>query len=258
MSSKMAKTAKSGSKMAAPAAKAERAPATADKGAYKPSPRSRVKRLPKRGHYDRETVHGILDAGLVAHIAYVIDGQPYVTPTAYWREGETIYWHGSAASRMLRAQAAGIPVCVTVTHLDGLVVARSGFHHSINYRSVMAFGQAHLVEDPAAKEKALEVFLERLYPGRWQQLRPATRQELKGTTVVAMAIQEASAKVRVGPPVDDEPDYALPCWAGVVPIVTTVGALQPDPLMVPGRPATEDLGDFQPGRAFDAILSGRD
>ena len=144
--------------------------------AYSPTDRSRVKRLHERGKYDRETVHAILDAGMIAHVAYVIPdesngGQPYVTPTAYWRDGDTLYWHGSSASRMLRTQSAGIPVCVTVTHLDGLVLARSGFHHSINYRSAMAFGKARKVEDIAEKERELNRFVDRIYPGTSTLLR---------------------------------------------------------------------------------------
>jgi nitroimidazol reductase NimA-like FMN-containing flavoprotein (pyridoxamine 5'-phosphate oxidase superfamily) len=141
-----------------------------------PTARTRVKRLPKRGHYDRAVVNEVLDAGFICHIGYVIDGQPYVTPTAYWREGEHIYWHGSSASRMLRAQTTGIPVCLTVTHLDGLVLARSAFHHSMNYRSVMAFGTAHVVDEPKAKEAAMRAFVERHYPGTGDdgRLAPAT------------------------------------------------------------------------------------
>ena len=185
---------------------------------FVPSARSKVKRLPKRGHYDRATVYAILDAGFICHVGYAIDGQPYVTPTAYWREGGAVYWHGSAASRMLRTLETGTDCCLTVTHLDGLVLARSAFHHSLNYRSVMLFGKAHKVEDADEKLSKLEAFVERLYPGRWQELRPVNAKELKATTVLGMHIDEASTKVRTGPPVDDEPDYALPVWAGVIPV----------------------------------------
>ena len=205
--------------------------------AYAPTSRTRVKRLPKRGHYDRATVHAILDAGFVAHIGYIIDGQPYVTPTSYWREGDQVYWHGSSASRMLRRQTQeAVPVCLTVTHVDGLVLARSGFHHSMNYRSVMALGTAELVSDSAEKLVALEAFVERLYPGRWSELRPVTGQELKATTVLRMTLDEVSAKVRTGPPVDDEEDYGLPCWAGVVPLATVRGRPEPDPRLLPDIP----------------------
>jgi nitroimidazol reductase NimA-like FMN-containing flavoprotein (pyridoxamine 5'-phosphate oxidase superfamily) len=195
---------------------------------HAPSARTRVRRMPARGHYDAPTVHAILDAGLICHVGYVIDGQPYVTPTGYWREGDRVYWHGSSASRMLRQQKEGIPVCFTVTHLDGIVFARSGFHHSMNYRSVMALGTAETVEGDPAKLAALEAFSERIAPGRWQEIRPPTVQELKGTTILHMDLEEASAKIRTGAPVDDEPDYALPCWAGVLPIRVAAGTPQPD------------------------------
>lgn len=202
--------------------------------AYKPTPRTRLRRLPKRAHYDRATVHAILDAGFVCHIGYTIDGQPYVTPTTYWRHGDRVYWHGSSASRMLRNVAGGIPVCFTVTHIDGFVLARSGFHHSVNFRSVMALGTAHAVTDPAEKQAALDAFVERLFPGRTAELRPPTRQELKATTVVGLELEEVSAKVRTGPPVDDEEDYALPVWAGVLPVRTSFGVPEPDPRLATG------------------------
>lgn len=190
--------------------------------AFTPTKRTRVKRMPKRGQYDRAAVYKILDAGAICHVGYVIDGSPYVTPTAYWRQGDRIYWHGSSASRMLR-NSDGAQVCLTVAMLDGFVLARSAFHHSVNYRSVMCFGTAHKVEDPDHKMQAMIDFVERLYPGRWNELRPVTAQEIKATTILGMDLNECVAKVRVGPPVDDEEDYALPIWAGVVPVTTTVG-----------------------------------
>jgi nitroimidazol reductase NimA-like FMN-containing flavoprotein (pyridoxamine 5'-phosphate oxidase superfamily) len=209
--------------------------------AYAPTSRTRVRRLPKRGHYDSPTVHAIIDAGIVAHVGYVIDGQPFVTPTACWRDGERIYWHGSSASRMLRSlQPEGVRACVTVTHLDGFVLARSGFHHSMNYRSVMAFGTAQAVTEPGRKLSALELFVEKLWPGRWRELRPVTAQELKATTILGMELGEVSAKVRTGPPVDDEEDYALPCWAGVIPVASVQGTPQPDPRL----PATIPLPSY--------------
>lgn len=211
---------------------------------FKPTPRTRVRRLHKRARYDRDTVYAILDAGFVCHVGYVIDGQPYVTPTAYWREGDHLYWHGSAASRMLRTLEAGVPCCVTVMHVDGLVMARSGFHHSVNYRSVMAFGTAHKVEDPAAKRAALDAFVERMYPGRNAQLRPPTRQELKATTVMSLALDEAVAKVRTGPPVDDEPDYALPIWAGVIPVRSAIAAPVDDARLAKGAKMQASLADL--------------
>lgn len=193
-----------------------------------PTARSRVKRLPERGRYDFETIAAILDAGFICHVGYVIDGQPYVTPTAYWRSGEHVYWHGSSASRMLRALAAGVDVCMTVAHVDGLVLARSAFHHSINYRSVMLFGKAEKLEDEGEKAEALEHFVGRLFPGRWTELRPVTSRELKATTVLRMPIVEGSAKIRTGPPKDDEEDYTWPVWAGVLPVRAVLGPPIPD------------------------------
>lgn len=209
--------------------------------AFTPTTRTQVRRMPKRGHYDRETVHAILDAGAIAHVGYVIDGQPYVTPTAYWRRGERIYWHGSSASRMLRTIDAGSRVCVEVSHIDGFVMARSAFHHSVNYRSVMAFGTAHKLTDEAEIVEALRDFTERLYPGRWDALRPIQPQEIKATTVLAMDLSEAVAKVRTGMPIDDDEDYALPIWAGVLPVQTRVLAPLDDPKNLPGLTAPDYL-----------------
>jgi nitroimidazol reductase NimA-like FMN-containing flavoprotein (pyridoxamine 5'-phosphate oxidase superfamily) len=221
---------------------------------FVPTDRSRVKRLHERGKYDEASVYAVLDAGFIAHIGYVIDGQPYVTPTAYWRRGRHLYWHGSSASRMLRTQAKDIPVCVTVSLLDGLVMARSGFHHSINYRAVMAFGRAHIIEDAAVKEAELDYFIERVSPGRLATLRPVDKQELKGTTLIGMEIEEASAKVRSGPPKDDEEDYALDIWAGVVPIRQVVGALENDPKLKAGIGVPEHMRRFAEGTRFDALI----
>jgi len=202
---------------------------------YESTPRTRIRRLPKRASYDHAAVHAVLDAGVLCHVGYVIDGQPYVTPTLYWRHGQRLYWHGSSASRMLRHLKDGVAACVTVSHLDGLVLARSGFHSSVNYRSVMALGTARLVPDED-KAGVLEDFVDRLLPGRWPELRPVTRQELKATTVLWMALEEVSAKIRTGMPVDDEEDYGLPVWAGVVPLATQIGAPQADPRLDPGTP----------------------
>lgn len=217
--------------------------------------RSKVRRLPKRGSSERADVYAILDSTILCHIAYVIDGQPYVTPTGFWREGDRLYWHGSSASRMLRSQANDLPVCLTVTHFDGLVLARSGFHHSINYRSVMAFGRASRIDDPAEKRTALDAYVERVFPGRNEELRAIDAQELKGTTVLGMTIEEASAKVRSGPPVDDEPDYALPVWAGVIPINQIFGAAVPDPRLAPGTPWPRHLAPFGEGERLDKVMS---
>ena len=201
---------------------------------FTPTARARLRRLPDRGHYDRESIYAILDAGVVAHVGYVLDGQPYVTPTNYWREGDSLYWHGSSASRMLRALKKGVACCLTVTHLDGLVLARSGFHSSVNYRSVMAFGTARALEDEALKLASLKAFSDRLHPGRWEEFRPATKEEVAATTVLSMEIEEASAKVRSGPPLDDEPDYDLDVWAGVLPVRYVIDPPVADPRLKGG------------------------
>jgi len=197
-----------------------------------PSARTRLRRSPTRGRYDRTAIDAILDAGLLCHVGYVIDGQPMVTPTLYWREGDRVYWHGSAASNMLRA-VDGSPVCLTVSHFDGLVLARSGFHHSVNYRSVMLLGDAR-VEDASESPELLDRFVDAMVPGRAAAVRPATEQELKATTVVSIAIDEVSAKVREGGPVDDDEDYELPIWAGVVPLHLEVDAAIPDERLAAG------------------------
>ena len=186
--------------------------------------RTKVKRLPARGHYDRETINGILDEGFICHVGFVVEKQPYVIPTGYARVDDQLYIHGSAASRMLRNLSKGIEVCVTVTLIDGLVLARSAFHHSINYRSVVILGKATLVEDPEEKDKALEALTEHIVPGRWADVRWPTELELKATTVLRLPIEEASAKVRTGDPKDDEEDYAMDVWAGVLPLTLETGA----------------------------------
>jgi uncharacterized protein len=211
---------------------------------FTPTEKTRVKRLHERGHYDRETVYAILDAGFICHVGYIIDDQPFVTPTSYWREGDRVYWHGSSASRMLRTISKGIKVCLTATHVDGLVLARSGFHSSINYRAVMAFGEAEVITDERHKEQALKAFVEHVTPGRWVMLRPVTSQELKGTTVLSMKLDEVSAKVRTGPPKDDDEDYALPIWAGVLPLKVTSGPPVPDPRLTADVPIPEHARRF--------------
>lgn len=180
--------------------------------------RTTVKRIPKRGHYDRDTIDAILDDAFLCHVGFIVDGQPYVIPTGYGRDGETLYIHGSAASRMLRNLADGIDVCVTVTILDGLVLARSAFHHSMNYRSVVLLGKAALVTNADEKERALLTISEQIIPDRWAEVRPPTPKELKATSVLRIPITEASAKIRTGPPIDDDDDYALNIWAGVIPV----------------------------------------
>lgn len=217
--------------------------------------RNRVRRLHERGRYDKQGVYAILDAAMICHIAYVIDGQPYCTPTAFWREGDHLYWHGSSASRMLRSQKGGVPVCLTVTHLDSLVLARCGFNHSVDYRSAMCFGTAHVVDDPTHKAAALDRMIDRFYPDRAASLRPGTAQELKATTVIGMEIENASGKIRSKGVADEEEDYVLPIYAARFPVSMVVGAVEPCPRMPEGVERPAGLADFTPGRRLDEILS---
>jgi len=193
-----------------------------------PTPRTRVVRESDRGVYDRETLNRILDEGFLCHVGFVADGQPFVIPTSYGRDGDTLYIHGSAASRMLRNLDKGVPVCVTVTLLDGLVLARSIFNHSMNYRSVVILGQARVIDDPAEKLEALRRLSEHIIPGRWQDSRFPNERELKATTILRLPIEEFSAKVRQGPVIDDPEDMSYPTWAGVLPLPVVPGAPIPD------------------------------
>jgi nitroimidazol reductase NimA-like FMN-containing flavoprotein (pyridoxamine 5'-phosphate oxidase superfamily) len=229
-------------------------PDPAPLSSFSPTSRTRVRRHPERAHYDRDTVFAILDAALMCHIGYVIDGQPYVTPTLFWREDERLYWHGSSASRMLRTQAPGIPVCLTVSHVDALILARCAFRHSLNYRAAMAFGTAHIVDDPVEKEAGLNAFIERIYPGRTAIMRAILPQELKATSLMGMTIENASAKIRSGGPLDLEQDYAAECWAGTVPIAQATGVPIPDPKVPPRTPPGPEIGHFAEGAAFDQAL----
>jgi uncharacterized protein len=208
------------------------------------TPRTALKRLPARGSHDPAVVEAILDEALVCHVGFVAEGQPYVIPTIHGRSKDRLFVHGSAASRMLRTLSGGIPLCVTVTIVDGLVMARSAFHHSMNYRSVVVLGQATVVEDPAEKVAALRVIVEHVAPGRWPEVRPPSEVELKATTVLSLPIAEASAKIRTGPPIDDEEDYALPCWAGVIPVKTFVLEPQADARLHPDAPAPRRYRGF--------------
>ncbi len=196
---------------------------------FAPTERTTLKRLPQRGFYDREVVYLILDEGFVCHVGFAVDGQPFVIPTAYGRVGDILYIHGSAASRTLRDLSGGIPVCVTVTLVDGLVLARSAFHHSINYRSVVILGAATMVEAAEEKMTALRAFTDHVIPGRWDDVREPNEQELKGTSVLALPLIEVSAKVRTGPPKDDEEDMRIPVWAGELPLRITAGSPIDDP-----------------------------
>ena len=216
-----------------------------------PSPRSRVRRIPKRAAYDAATIAAVLDAGVVAHLGFVVDGQPYVIPTLHARVGDAIYVHGSGASRAIRALGTGAPACLTVTHLDGIVLARSASHHSINYRSAVVLGQAVTVTGSDEKLRALEAFMERVTPGRWAEVRAPDDRELKATAVLRFDLGEASVKLRTGGPVDDEADLGLPAWAGVLPLHLAAGLLEPahdlDPRIEPSPAVRALLGRFGPG-----------
>jgi nitroimidazol reductase NimA-like FMN-containing flavoprotein (pyridoxamine 5'-phosphate oxidase superfamily) len=216
---------------------------------------NRVKRANQRGRYDKKTVYEILDSALICHIAYVIDGRPFCTPTGFWREGDHLYWHGSSASRMIRTQGKGIEVCLTVTHVDSLVMARSGFHHSVNYRAVMAFGTAHIVEDPAEKLVLMDRFIDRIYPGRSKLIRQPTPQEFKATTMMSMEIETASAKIRDTHVADEEEDYeAVPAWSALYPITQVLGEPSDCPRQTPGLARPDDMADFEPGIRFDELM----
>ena len=210
-----------------------------------PSPRTEVKRLPERARYDTEIVHGILDEALVCHVGFVVDGQPVVIPTIHARRGDRLYLHGSPANRMLRTLKRQVDVCVTVTLVDGLVLARSAFHHSMNYRSVVVFGAAREVSDPVEKMAAFRALVDHVAPGRWDDVRAPNEKEIGSTLVLVLALAEASAKVRTGPPLDDEGDYALPVWAGELPLRTVPGAPVGDPRLAPGAVVPEHVTDWQ-------------
>ncbi len=212
---------------------------------FTPTPRTTVRRLPKRAEYDRDAVCRMLDEAFICHVGFVVDGQPFVIPTGYARAGDQLYLHGSAASRMLRSLAEGVEVCVTVTLIDGLVLARSAFHHSINYRSVMIFGRATVVADEAEKMTALRAFTDHIMAGRWDEVREPNEQELKGTLVLALPLAEVSAKIRTGPPIDDEEDYALPVWAGVLPVTQTFGAPVADPRVADGIAPSQNVMNYR-------------
>jgi len=221
---------------------------------YPVTPRNRVKRLHERGRYDHATVHGLLDASMLCHVSYVIDGQPYCTPTFFWREGSKLYWHGSSASRMLENQSDGQRVCLTVAHLDSLVLARCGFNHSADYRAVMAFGTAYIVTDPDEKARALVAMVDRFFPDRTASLRQSSKQEIKASAVIAMEIEEASAKVRTKGVADDDEDYALPIYAERIPVRTVIGAPEPCPRLLDGVKRPQSLRVYSEGRLLDDAL----
>src|SRR4030095_11588238 len=196
--------------------------------------RTELRRLPSRGSRDLDTINAILDAGFLAHVGFCVDSQPYVIPTLYGRDGKGLYLHGSAASRMLGRRETGIPCCVTVTLVDGLVLARSAFHHSMNYRSVVAFGTANKIDEPPKKTRALRISSEHLIAGRWNDVRPPSEKELKATAVLKFSIEEASAKIRTGPPLDHEEDYSLRVWAGILPLSLEAKTPVPDSRLAQG------------------------
>jgi nitroimidazol reductase NimA-like FMN-containing flavoprotein (pyridoxamine 5'-phosphate oxidase superfamily) len=214
-----------------------------------------VRRRHDRGAYDHETVHRLLDAAALCHVAYVVDGQPYCTPTLFWREGRRLYWHGSSASRMLRNLADGQAACLTVTHFDSLVLARCGFNHSADYRSVMAFGRARLVAAPEEKRRALVMMVDRFFPGRTAQLRASTVQEIKATAVVTMEIERASAKIRAKGVADDDEDYALPIYAERIPIRTVIGEPQACARLLAGVKRPANLAGYRAARSLEAALA---
>ena len=206
--------------------------------------RTRVRRLPKRGNYDREQVYAILDEAFICHVGFVADGQPFVIPTAFGRSGDVLYLHGSAASRMLKTLDQGVAICVTVSLVDGLVLARSAFHHSINYRSVVVLGTARAVRDEAEKMEALRVVSDHIIRGRWDEVRLPTAQEMKATLVLALPLEEASAKIRTGMPVDDEEDYGMDVWAGVLPLRTVAGEPIPDDRLKSGPTVSRSVTSY--------------
>jgi len=214
-------------------------------GQLPPTQRTTLKRLPKRGSHEREVIDQILDEGFICHIGFAIDDQPFVIHTGYARAGDKLLIHGSQASRMLRALKGGIDACVTVTLIDGLVLARSAFHHSMNYRSVVIFGRAALVEDREEKLGALFALSEHMIPGRWKNVREPNEAELQQTTVLSLPIDEASAKIRTGPPLDDEEDYAMNVWAGVLPMRMAVGAPIADPRLAPNIEVPHYVSDYE-------------
>ena len=211
---------------------------------YTPTTRTRVVREAERGVYDREAAYRVLDEGFLCHVGFAVDGQPFVIPTSYGRKDASLYIHGSAASRMLRQMKEGVPVCVTVTLLDGLVLARSVFNHSMNYRSVVVLGKATLVDDPQEKLAALRVLSEHIIPGRWDDARQPNERELKATSVLRIPIDEFSAKVRTGPPIDDEEDYSFPTWAGVLPLEIRTGAAIDDARLTPQTKVPDYVRDY--------------
>ena len=214
-------------------------------GSYEVTERSKVKRVAYRGDYDRDTIYPIIDEALICHVGFAVDGQPFVIPTIHARVKDSIILHGAPASRMLKHISAGNSVCITITHVDGLVLARSVFHHSMNYRSAVIFGRGYIIEDEAEYFEAAHAISEHLIPGRWEDARQPNLKEVRGTHFVKINIEEASAKIRTGPPGDEDEDYALPVWAGVIPMQTQFLAPEADPRLTEGIPQPDYIQDYQ-------------
>ena len=228
---------------------------TESKPSYRVDAINQVKRRQDRGFYDHATVHAVLDAAALCHVSYVVDGQPFCTPTLFWREGSRLYWHGSNSSRMLRNLSEGEPTCLTVTHLDSLVLARCGFNHSADYRSVMAFGHARLLEDPEEKRRALVMMVDRFFPGRTAQLRKTAPQEISATTVIWMDIERASAKIRAKGVADDDEDYLLPIYAERLPVRMVIGVPEACPRLLPGVVRPDNLSGYRAGRPLEEAVT---
>lgn len=217
--------------------------------------KNRVKRSYKRACYDKQTIYNVIDSSALAHVAYVINGEPFCTPTCHWRHGNVLYWHGSSASRMIKNLKKGIATCVTVSHIDGFVLARSSFHHSVNYRSAMCFGTAHFIENQNEKRTALEAMINRFFPGRTKELRPIKMQELKATSVIAMEIESAAAKCRAEGVSDDEEDYSANVWSGVIPLTTLIGKFEPEERLQQHISPSRSLSEiWQEGAKLDDAL----
>ncbi len=225
-----------------------------EKSSYAVNARNRLKRVHQRGHYDHETVHAIVDATPFSHVAYMIDGQPFCTPRVHWRQGTTLFWHGSSVNRLLRGNGGSAQVCLTVSLLDGLVLTRSAFHHTANFRSAMCFGTARAIEDVDEKLAALNAMIEKLYPGRTPHLRPPSTQELKATSVVKMDIEDASAKIRTGGGTDEDDELHLPAWSGVIPVRTVIGEHIPADNNL-ADPAMAGISAYRPGATLDEVLA---
>lgn len=224
--------------------------------AFDPTDRSRIRRRPQRGHYDKATVFGVFDSEMMATIAYTIDGRPHATPTSFWREDETLYWHGSRASRMIETHAKGVEVCLSVARLDAFVIGRTGFSHSVNYTTAVAFGRTQLIDDLETKAKAMNAFIDRLYPGRSARLRPYHKTELAQISVIAMPIEEAAAKIREGGVNEREEDFGFPAWAGVLNVLTRIEGVTQD--IRSGQapaPTPEEVRSLTWGDTLQAVLS---